>query len=470
MKEKNDNIIKSVILSIFEEEGPTPRIYWPDDIEEVARLLIATKTISLLMGDVIYQDGDTIEGVNYFGILPFPDLGLKALTYFFLIADEKARGHAKAATITVLIEEKNSSFFYENMKYLRVKLDKAATEVQDSKEFQEYQKVMDDLKEELFEFCKDLKDPFSTKRKLKIVFVGLDRAGKTSFLLAVKKKYSEIIKTLPTKGVERSEENIFEEQNSQISIWDLGGQKRYREKYLEQSEFYLYNIDLLFYLIDIQDSERLNDSLELFFRIIDSLKELDEFPPIVICLNKFDPDIKDSEEIDKNVNIMTSQIKKNVDRFFVKIFKTSIFDYWSLISAYSYGLSQLSPNREFFRNRLKMFAEKTNADALLLLNENGIILSSYSNDSDFEKVFEISAPHFQTLYKTFNEFKLLKKDYIISSGMKTDTKNIVFKKVKVDKYNLYLLLFMDEYQSIENIEKYLPDFSIILNELISTYI
>jgi len=470
MKEKNDNIIKSVILSIFEEEGPTPRIYWPDDIEEVARLLIATKTISLLMGDVIYQNGDTIEGVNYFGILPFPDLGLKALTYFFLIADEKARGHAKAATITVLIEEKNSSFFYENMKYLRVKLDKAATEVQDSKEFQEYQKVMDDLKEELFEFCKDLKDPFSTKRKLKIVFVGLDRAGKTSFLLAIKKKYSEIIKTLPTKGVERLEENIFEEQNSQISIWDLGGQKRYREKYLEQSEFYLYNIDLLFYLIDIQDSERLNDSLELFVRIIESLKELDEFPPIVICLNKFDPDIKDSEEIHKNVNIITSQIKKNMDRFFVKIFKTSIFDYWSLISAYSYGLSQLSPNREFFRNRLKMFAEKTNADALLLLNENGIILSSYSNDSNFEKVFEISAPHFQTLYKTFNEFKLLKKDYIISSGMKTDTKNIVFKKVKVDKYNLYLLLFMDEYQSIENIEKYLPDFSIILNELISTYI
>ena len=85
-------------------------------------------------------------------------------------------------------------------------------------------------------------------------------------------------------------------------------------------------------------------------------------------------------------------------------------------------------------------------------------------------MFEISAPHFQTLYKTFNEFKLLKKDYIISSGMKTDTKNIIFKKVQVDKYNLYLLLFLDEYHSIENIERYLPDFSNILNELISTYI
>ena len=470
----NNNIIKSTVLSIFDEEGPTPKIYWPESLDEGARFVIATKTISLLMGDVIYQNGDTIDDINYFGVLPFPDLGLKGLTYFFLIADENARGNAKASTITVLIEEEKSTFFYENMKYLRVVLDKAATEVQNSDSLEEYQKIMDALREELFAFCKDLKDPFSSQRRIKVVLAGLDRAGKTSFLFGVKKKYSEIIKTLPTKGVERSEETIFEEQNSQISVWDLGGQKKYREKYLEQSKFYLYNIDLLFYLIDIQDFRRLMESLELFSTIIESLKELDEYPPIVICLNKFDPDIKGSEEINKNVQIITSQIERKAENFFIKIFKTSIFDYWSLISAYSYGLSQLSPNREFFRNRLKMFADNTNADALLLLNENGIILSSYSKEDKISKVFEISAPHFQTLYKTFNEFKLLKKDYIISSGispgMETDSKNIIFKKIQVDKYNLYLLLFMEEYHSIEKIEKHLPGFSIILTELISSYI
>ncbi|GAH45061.1 unnamed protein product, partial [marine sediment metagenome] len=119
MKKNKHNIIKSVILSIFDEEGPTPKLYWPESMDEGARLLIATKTISLLMGDVIYQDGDTIDDINYFGVLPFPDLGLKALTYFFLIADENARGNAMASTITVLIDEEKSTFFYENMKYLR---------------------------------------------------------------------------------------------------------------------------------------------------------------------------------------------------------------------------------------------------------------------------------------------------------------------------------------------------------------
>ena len=54
--------------------------------------------------------------------------------------------------------------------------------------------------------------------------------------------------------------------------------------------------------------------------------------------------------------------------------------------------------------------------------------------------------------------------------MRTDSKNIIFKKIQVDKYNLYLLLFMEEYHSIEKIEKHLPGFSIILTELISSYI
>ena len=469
-EENTSNIIKSVVLSVFDEEGPTPKVYWPEDMDESARLLIAMKTISLLMGDETYQHGDDLE-INYFGILPFPDLKLSGLTYFFLISDEHSRGGAMAATITVLIDDENKTFFHENMKYLRVIVDKAATEIQTAGGIKEYKKIMNTIRLQLMEFCKDLKDPFAQKRKIKIVYVGLDKAGKTSFLLAVKKKYSEIIKTLPTKGVVRSEERIFEEQSSQVTIWDLGGQKKYREKYLEQSKYYLYNVDLMFYLIDIQDPrKRIEESISLFKNIIDSLREMDEFPPIVVCLNKFDPDLKDSEKVSENAEFISDEIKFHSDKFFVKIFKTSIFDYWSLISAYSFGLSQLSPNREFFKKQLKSFAAKTEADSILLLNENGIILSNFAKNEISRKVFEISAPHFQSLYKTFKEFKLLKEDFIISSGITDEKKNVIFKKIKVDKYNLYLLLFIEEFLGIEKIEQHLPDLSKNLVDLISTYI
>ncbi|MFW9941915.1 MAG: ADP-ribosylation factor-like protein [Candidatus Thorarchaeota archaeon] len=467
----NSDLIKAIVLSIFDERGPTPRVVWPIDLDEKSGLLIAMKTISLLMGDSVYQDSQGSDvGVNYFGILPFPDLKLNGLTYFFLIPEETARGQALAATITILINEDDRVFFYENMKYLRIMIDKAATQIQTDKELDDHIRIMDEIREELFEFTKDLKDPFSVRRQIKVLLTGLDKAGKSSFLLGIRRRYSEIIKALPTRGVERSEEHIFEEQNSVITLWDLAGQKQYRERFLEQSKVYLYNVDLIFFFIDIQDVDRIREALKLFRKIIDSLIDLEEFPPIVICLNKFDPDLKGSKEIFKNLEIIADEIEKNSDRFLIKIFQTSIFDHWSLITAYSFGLSQLSPNRELFRNQLKKFAKKTNSDAILLLNENGIILSNYSKDEVSEKVFEISAPHFQELYKTFKEFKILQQDFLVSSGIADESKKIIFKKIQVDKYNLYLLLFIEKSLQIEKIEKNLPDFSKNLIDLIHTYI
>ena len=471
IKEPESSIIKAVVLSIFDENGPTPKVFWPEDLDEQAGLLIAMKTISLLMGDSVYQDSEgPVDTVNYFGILPFPDVKLDGLTYFFLIPDETARGHALASTITVLIDEEDKVFFYQNMKYLRVIIDRAATKIQTAKNIEEQKIILDDFRDELFEFTKELKDPFSTKRQIKILFTGLDKAGKSSFMYGVKRKYSEIIKSLPTKGVARSEEKIFEEQNSLISVWDLGGQKKYRERYLEQSKMYLYNVDLMYFFIDIQDTERLDEALDLFRNIINSLIELEEFPPIVVCLNKFDPDIKGSKEIFTSLEIIAEEIKINSERFYIKIFQTSIFDHWSLITAYSFGLSQLSPNRELFKNQLKVFAKKINSDAILLLNENGIILSDYSKSDVSGRVFEISAPHFQNLYKTFKEFKLLKQDFIVISSIADDSKKVIFKKVKVEKYNLYLLLFIKKSQDIQKIEKNLPEFSKNLIDLIHTYI
>ncbi|MHA1296701.1 MAG: ADP-ribosylation factor-like protein [Promethearchaeota archaeon] len=470
MNTSNQEIIKSIVFSVFDEDGPTPVLYWPNDMEENARLLIAMKTISILMGDTVYQNGESTDDINYFGILPFPDLKLNGLTYFFLIPDIQARGNAKAATITILIDESNRAFFHENMKYLRIIIDEAATKIKNANSIEKWNIIINDLKSDLFEFTKEIKDPFSLKRQIKILFTGLDKAGKTSFLLAVKKRYSEIIKTLPTKGVSRTDEKIFEEQNSQITIWDLGGQKKYREKFLEQKKIYLLNIDLLFYFIDIQDNERIEESLNLFKSIVESLKEMEEFPPIILIMNKYDPDIRKSKDVKKIIKRINETVQNISEGFFIKTFQTSIFDSWSLISAYSYGLAQLSPNRELFENLLKKLAKKINSEAILLINENGIILSSFSKSKISEKLFEISAPHFQTLYKTFKEYKLLKHDFFVSSGVADESKKIYFKKISVNKYNLYLLFLIEKEVDIKAIEPILSKFASNLIDVITSYI
>ena len=465
-KIEESSLIKAIVVSIFDAEGPTPKYYYPEDLDENSRLLIAMKTISLLMGEATYQDGNAIEGVNYFGILPFPDIKLNGLTYFFLIFDPEARGQAKAATITILVDEENKSFFYDNIKYLRVIIDKSASQIQNAKDSNEMKNILDSLRMQLLNFIKDLKHPFSQTRQIKILFAGLDRSGKSSFVLGIEKKYSEIIKVLPTKGVSREISELF---GAQLIRWELGGQKSYRDQYLKESEVYLYNVDLLFFLIDVQDLKRREEGLKYFKRLIESLENIDDYPPIVLCFHKTDPDIKNDKRIRENIEFIIMSIQEFTQNYYIKIFETSIFDHWSLVSAFSYGISRLSPNREIFRKQLEWFANKTDSEAILLLNEKAIILSNFSRDDVSGKVFEISAPHFQTLYKTFKEFKILKKDFLVSSGI-SQTKKILFKKLNIEKFNLYLLLFISSEDFIERIDEYLDEFISRIEILIQTYI
>ena len=59
--------------------------------------------------------------------------------------------------------------------------------------------------------------------------MGLDFAGKTSIILALKREFSQIALIEPTRGAERSN---FKLLGREISEWDLGGQKRYLVSYL----------------------------------------------------------------------------------------------------------------------------------------------------------------------------------------------------------------------------------------------
>ena len=223
----------------------------------------------------------------------------------------------------------------------------------------------------------ELKGKNLEKNIKKLILVGLDNAGKTSILLSLKgiKNLRKFASVNPTRG---SDTATFIAFDAGYNIIDLGGQEAYRNTHLKNFKQHLIGTNKIIYVIDIQDEERVKESLNLYFRIIELMKQLDEAPPIVFCLNKYDPDLKESKKIKKSMKNIIQDVEKGTQGFFIKIFETSIFNHWSLISAYSYGLSQLSSNRELFKNQLKQFAKKTNSDAILLLNENGIILSNFS--------------------------------------------------------------------------------------------
>jgi len=162
----------------------------------------------------------------------------------------------------------------------------------------------------------------------KVLVAGLDAAGKTSLLskFGGRLGISEMIATHPTKGVVRMK---FGDTKLNLFIWDLGGQVEYRERYLNNPEQYFIQLDLLIYVIDVQDPKRFDESLDYFEKIVDSIIILEETPFVLIFLNKYDPDLKNDSKILLNIELlkdnMNELLKKKYNNLELEIYLTSIY-------------------------------------------------------------------------------------------------------------------------------------------------
>jgi small GTP-binding protein len=166
----------------------------------------------------------------------------------------------------------------------------------------------------------------------KVVVVGLDNAGKTAILTKFGGKLgiSDLASLKPTKGVVRHFIKT-EESELDLFIWDMGGQLKYRNKYLENPEKFFLELDLLIYVIDVQDSERYAESFEYFEEILEILKTLEENPFILIYIHKYDPDLKLDPEILLNIELLKENLNTLLTQygFDYEAYLTSIY---SLIS------------------------------------------------------------------------------------------------------------------------------------------
>jgi small GTP-binding protein len=118
------------------------------------------------------------------------------------------------------------------------------------------------------------------KRKtisLKITFCGLDNAGKTSIVNYL--TFGSCGETAPTTGFTQKTINF---PNISMDIIDLGGQTNYRNIW----EHFITNSDGLVYVIDSSDSTRLDETKDIFLKII--TKNLPSEMPILLLLNKTD--------------------------------------------------------------------------------------------------------------------------------------------------------------------------------------
>ncbi len=172
------------------------------------------------------------------------------------------------------------------------------------------------------------------RKEQKVIVIGLNNAGKTAILskFGGKLGISDLAKLKPTKGINRQEVKTSE---LTLSIWDFGGQKDYRDKYLTTPEKYFFGVNLIIYVIDVQDPTRYDESIEYFDKIINIVNNLEEHPYVLIFIHKVDPDIKDQEDTVLNIELIKDLISA--------VFKDKKLDYDIYLSSI-YSMISSEPN------------------------------------------------------------------------------------------------------------------------------
>ncbi|MFX0093861.1 MAG: ADP-ribosylation factor-like protein [Candidatus Hodarchaeota archaeon] len=229
---------------------------------------------------------------------------------------------------------------------------------------------------------------------LKIGFLGLDAAGKTSFLSVLGKTYSRMIEPQPTKGIERSTSDII---GQTIGLWDFGGQEQYRDRYL-RSEKDLKGFDLVFYLVDIQDKNRFNESGEYLTNLLEKMDDFDQ-NNLVVCFHKNDPDLK--RKLEPQLKTAWEKMEDiAIDAY--AFLPTSIFDEQSITRAFSLGLRKIATKKEIIEQELLNLCREIEIKGTVLLNENGLVLASYAFDENLIEIIETVGISFSILWQKDN--------------------------------------------------------------------
>ena len=296
----------------------------------------------------------------------------------------------------------------------------------------------------------------------KILFTGLDDAGKTSIITALKREFSKIAFLKPTRGAQR---RIFEFLGKEISSWDLGGQLKYRIRYLKSPDKYFDNTEIAIYVIDVQNKLRIPEAISYFKDVIEQFKKLMIEPPICVFFHKFDPSLvkNDSNELNK-LNGLITNLKEKIKTFsfYEKIYfyNTSVYDFSSIMKAMSEILLAIFPKSQLIEKTIEEFSKKISSDGVIAIDDNSLIIGSYFMDEKTKIILSGCVPYFLTLNDSFKHIPIQSSDNQMI--VQRFEKYFIFKQISLRESSppYYILLLkniphvnQEEFKSLGNLLK-----------------
>ncbi len=298
-------------------------------------------------------------------------------------------------------------------------------------------------------------------KTLKIALLGLDGAGKTSFVHTIQKKYSDSISPKPTKGIARTHLQIL---GNDIAVWDFGGQEAYRNNYLRKKES-LESIDVVLFIIDVTNPNRFNEAISYFTSLLNDtdLKSVAE-SNFLFCLHKADPDlVMKDDKILENISICSEKLREINPAATIQ--ETSIFDPFGLFSIISAGIQLTGVTEpDLIKGKLQKFGEQTESETILLLSSDAYCFGEYSTNEEGHEFCESIAFSFIEAWQNITS----KGDHPKIVEMELKNKWALFTTVPLVEDYLFLVVYTKSKNTRDLILNSIPKFAEQVSDLVKS--
>ena len=123
------SVVRGLLFSTYGKYGPQAKYMFPKEVsiqeceeyrkQNIQKLTLrdymhmSIKSLSLFLSDLNFTDyTEKFQDIHHFGIIPFPDFKLTALTYFNYF---KIETNPKPSTLSILVDENRRNFLYNHI-------------------------------------------------------------------------------------------------------------------------------------------------------------------------------------------------------------------------------------------------------------------------------------------------------------------------------------------------------------------
>jgi Ras-related GTP-binding protein A/B len=308
-----------------------------------------------------------------------------------------------------------------------------------------------------------LSDSLSKDDIQKILLMGLENAGKTSIYQVIfEGKLPHETQTLrPTRGLERhqiefptfglasngttkEEYRIMTSKGGQnITIWDLGGQRSFLERYHQEPELYFGKAACLIFIIDAYNIEHYDTARTEFHRAIEFMKQygtkthrLVKSNKIYCFLHKMDLFPNRDERFTTLTQFFREDPVSKEENFDIQFYSTSIFDS-SIFSAWTKVIQTIMPKS----SKLNLLAQELKEDlglyaVLIIEKRTGLPICNSKTLLDDSALVGSTNRVLITIEKVLPEFQLANL-----TNLELTTANGKLTIKQFDKYYILVLLY-----------------------------